>query len=314
MNQSEVNQPVLHQPVLLRQVIEVLDPQPGETYLDGTAGYGGHAAPILALLGLTGQAFLVDRDANATQALARRFGEGAVVIHADFLEAADRLLEEGRLVDMILLDLGVSSPQLDNAGRGFSFKADAPLDMRMDRSQSYTAADVVNRMSERELERIIRTYGEEPKARAVARALVAARPFATTGELAKVVRSAALKGDIDAATRTFQAIRIEVNGELDLLQAALPKLTKLLSSGGRLVIISFHSLEDRIVKQFFEYESRDCICPPKQPVCTCDHVAGLRKITVKPIVSDSDEIAINPRARSAKLRAAEKINKNKRRD
>ncbi len=303
-----------HQPVLLDQVIELLKPQKGEAYLDGTAGYGGHAAPIIELLGSTGDAILVDRDINATRALYERFGDHAEVMHADYLEGADRLLEEGRLVDMILLDLGVSSPQIDNAQRGFSFKADAPLDMRMDQSQSYSAADVVNRMSERDLERIIRAYGEEPKARAVARVIVESRPFGTTGELAKAIRGVALRGDIDAATRTFQAIRIEVNGELDQLAAALPKLTKLLSTGGRLAVISFHSLEDRIVKQFFDQESRDCICPAKQPVCTCDHVAILQKITAKPVVGDSTEIAINPRARSAKLRAAEKINKNKRRD
>jgi 16S rRNA (cytosine1402-N4)-methyltransferase len=295
-----------HQPVLLKQVLEALHPKSGEAYLDGTAGYGGHAAPIIEEIGPKGQAILVDRDANAIQVLSDRFGDSANIIHADFLEAADRLLEEGQLVDMILLDLGVSSPQIDKAERGFSFRADAPLDMRMDQSQAYTADDVVNKLPEKQLEKIIRTYGEEPKARAVARAIVAARPIKTTGELAKVVRTAALKGDIDAATRTFQAIRIEVNGELDQLQEALPKLTKLLSLGGRLAIISFHSLEDRIVKQFFESESRDCICPPKQPVCTCGHVASLKKLTTKPLLGDSTEIATNPRARSAKLRAAEK--------
>ncbi|GAC1369514.1 MAG: 16S rRNA (cytosine(1402)-N(4))-methyltransferase RsmH [Candidatus Saccharimonadales bacterium] len=302
-----------HQPVLLDQVISVLAPKPGETYLDGTAGYGGHAAPIIDLLGPNGRAILVDRDANAIRVLSERFSDQEI-IHADFLEGADRLLEEGQLVDLILLDLGVSSPQIDNPDRGFSFKADAPLDMRMDQSQSYTADDLVNQMSERDLERIIRTYGEEPKARAVAKMIVAARPIHTTGQLARVVRKAALKGDIDAATRTFQAIRIEVNGELDQLSEALPKLAKLLSLGGRFAIISFHSLEDRIVKQFFDLESRDCICPPKQPVCTCGHVASLKKLTSKPVLADPTEIAINPRARSAKLRAAEKINKNKRRD
>jgi len=304
----------LHQPVLLDQIVRVLSPKIGETYLDGTAGYGGHAAAILNRVGANGQAILMDRDANAIRHLSERFGDRVEIVHADFLEGAKRLLEEGKLVDMILLDLGVSSPQIDNAERGFSFRADAFLDMRMDQSQSYTAADVVNRMRETELERIIRAYGEEPKARAVAKAIVGGRPFATTAELAKVVRGVALRGDIDAATRTFQAIRIEVNGELDQLDEALPIFTKLLSLGGRLAIISFHSLEDRIVKQFFEYESRDCICPPKQPVCTCTHVATVRKITTKPITADSTEIAINPRARSAKLRAVEKINKNKRRD
>ncbi len=303
-----------HQPVLLESVLAVLAPKIGETYLDGTAGYGGHAAAVIDRTEASGQAILVDRDINAIRYLSERFGDAAKIIHADFLEGAERLLEEGNQVDMILLDLGVSSPQIDNPDRGFSFKADAPLDMRMDRSQSYSAAEVVNRMREQELVRVLQDYGEEPKARAVAKAIVASRPFETTGELARVVRTVALKGDIDAATRTFQAIRIEVNGELTQLEQALPILTKLLSFGGRLAIISFHSLEDRIVKQFFDQESRDCICPPKQPVCTCDHVASVQKITTKPIMADSTEIAINPRARSAKLRAVEKINKNKRRD
>ena len=270
-----------HHPVLLHQVVELLHPQKGEAYLDGTAGYGGHSAAILDRIGPAGQMILVDRDA----------------------------LEEGTLVDMILLDLGVSSPQFDNTERGFSFKADAPLDMRMDQSQRLTAADVVNRYQERELERVIRQYGEEPKARGVARAIVAGRPFTTTTQLAKVVRKYAVKpSDIDAATKTFQAIRIEVNQELSEIELALPILVKLLAPGGRLAVISFHSLEDRIVKQFFDLESRDCICPPKQPICTCGHKRILQKLTAKPITADSDEIAINPRARSAKLRAAEKIN------
>lgn len=304
-----------HQPVLRDQVVQVLNPKKGELYLDCTAGYGGHAAVVLDRLGNDGRAILVDRDAHATQALSDRFGDRVEIIHASYLEAAERLLEGGTYVDMILLDLGVSSPQLDNPERGFSFKADAALDMRMDQSQSLTAADIVNHTPVQELERIIRVYGEEPKARAVARAIVQARPFDSTAKLAKIVRGSALRGgDIDAATRTFQAIRIAVNAELDQLQEALPVLTKLLVPGGRLAVISFHSLEDRLVKQFFDYESRDCICPPKQPVCTCDHVASLEKLTAKPIMGDSTEIASNPRARSAKLRAAEKINKNKRRD
>jgi 16S rRNA (cytosine1402-N4)-methyltransferase len=266
-------------------------------------------------IGPDGSAILVDRDAHATQALADRFGDAAEIMHCSYLEAANRLFEDGRLVDMILLDLGVSSPQFDNADRGFSFKADAPLDMRMDQSQPVTAEMVVNRSSMPELERIIREYGEEPKARAVAKAIIAMRPITTTAKLAQVVRKAALGGgDIDPATRTFQAIRVEVNSELTQLADALPVLTKILAPGGRLAVISFHSLEDRIVKQFFDTESRDCICPPKQPVCTCGHVASVFKITSKPVTADSDEIAINPRARSAKLRAAEKINKNKRRD
>jgi 16S rRNA (cytosine1402-N4)-methyltransferase len=305
----------LHQPVLQDQVVQVLAPQKRESYLDCTAGYGGHAALVTERLGSNGRVILVDRDARAVQALSERFGDLVEIIHESYLDAAKRLLEDGTLVDMILLDLGVSSPQIDNAERGFSFKADAPLDMRMDQSQSLTAAEVVNHTHVRELERIIREYGEEPKARAVARVIVANRPFTSTGQLAKVVRRAALREvDIDNATRTFQAIRIEVNAELQQLEEALPVLAKLLVPGGRLAVISFHSLEDRIVKQFFDQESRDCICPPKQPICTCGHVASLVKLTPKPITADSNEIAINPRARSAKLRAAEKINKNKRRD
>jgi len=304
-----------HQPVLLAPVIDVLRPAKGEVYLDGTAGYGGHAAAIADHIGSRGRLILVDRDANAIKELAERFGDHAEPIHASFLTAAHRLLEDGALVDMILLDLGVSSPQIDNAERGFSFKYDAPLDMRMDQSQSLTAEMVVNKYAQRELERIIREYGEEPKARAVARAIVAGRPFKTTVQLAKVVRRYAVKpADIDAATKTFQAIRIEVNGELDEIHEALPLMLKLLAPGGRLAVISFHSLEDRLVKQFIDQESRDCLCPPKQPICTCGHTASLRKITTKPITGDSTEIAINPRARSAKLRAAEKINKHQKED
>jgi 16S rRNA (cytosine1402-N4)-methyltransferase len=304
-----------HQPVLLSEAVQVLAPKSGEAYLDGTAGFGGHATVVLEHLGETGRVILVDRDLQAVRHLRQRFGDRALIIRASFLEAAQRLLEDGTLVDMVLLDLGVSSPQFDNPERGFSFKADTALDMRMDQSQALTAQDVVNRWSGSELERILRTFGEEPKARAVARAIVQGRPFATTGELAKVVRRVAFHtSDIDPATRTFQAIRIAVNDELRQLEEALPILVRLLAPGGRIGVISFHSLEDRIVKQFFDRETRDCICPPKQPICTCGHTASLVKITRSPVMADTDELAFNPRARSAKLRAAEKINKNKRRD
>jgi 16S rRNA (cytosine1402-N4)-methyltransferase len=303
-----------HTPVLLDQVVQVLNPQPGESYLDGTAGYGGHAAAIMGRIGGEGRAILVDRDAHAIQELAQQFGETAELLHTSFLDAADRLQRDGSLLDMILLDLGVSSPQVDSASRGFSFRMDAPLDMRMDQSQALTAGDIVNRWPVERLARMIHENGEEPRYRAVARAIVQARPIARTTELAKAVRRvAAVTGDIDTATRTFQALRIEVNNELGQLRAALPKLGRMLAPGGRMAVISFHSLEDRIVKQFIDTESRDCICPPKQPVCTCEHEASLVKITVKPLTATEKEIAFNPRARSAKLRAAEKINKNKRR-
>ena len=304
-----------HHPVLLNQVIQVLDAQEGESYLDVTAGYGGHAEAVQKLIGADGRMILVDRDAHAIQSLSEKLGDAVEVIHDNYLDAAERLREDGTLVDMILLDLGVSSPQFDNPERGFSFKLEAPLDMRMDQSQKKTADEVINKMAPRDLERIIRDFGEEPKAREVARAIAAARPITTTTKLAAVVRKAAYHTtEIDPATRTFQALRIEVNEELEQLEEALPVLARLLTPGGRIAAISFHSLEDRIVKQFFDRESRDCICPPKQPICTCGHVAILTKITNKPITADPDEIAFNPRARSAKLRAAEKINKNKRRD
>jgi 16S rRNA (cytosine1402-N4)-methyltransferase len=303
-----------HIPVMLQKVIEVLQPRKGESYLDATAGYGGHAAAVLALTGPEAPAILVDRDAEAARALARRFGERARVLRESYAEAAQRLGEDGTMVDLILMDLGVSSPQFDVPERGFSFAHDGPLDMRMNRSASLTAADIVNKWPEAELARVLREYGEEPKARAVARSIARARPFGTTTGLAKVVRRSALGGgDIDAATRTFQALRIAVNDELAELERALPRLTRMLNPGGRIAVISFHSLEDRIVKRWFDFESRDCVCPPKQPVCTCGHVASVFKINSKPLTADQKEIANNPRARSAKLRAAEKINKNKRR-
>jgi 16S rRNA (cytosine1402-N4)-methyltransferase len=300
-----------HLPVLLDDVVRILDPKPGQVYLDGTAGYGGHAAAISELIEPKGRMILVDRDAAAIRALHERFDGSTEIIHASYIDAADRLAEDGTLADLILLDLGVSSPQLDHAERGFSFKADAPLDMRMDQSQSVTAADVVNSYAQRDLERIIREYGEERHARAVARTIVESRPITTTVELAKVIRSVVGKsGDIDPATRTFQAIRIEVNTELEMLAETLPKLVRLLTPGGRLAVITFHSLEDRIVKQFFDRESRDCICPPKQPICTCGHSVTLKKLLSKPINGSTND-AFNPRARSAKLRAAEKITQKK---
>jgi 16S rRNA (cytosine1402-N4)-methyltransferase len=296
-----------HQPVLLDDVVQVLNPQKGQIYLDATAGFGGHAGAILDRLSPNGQAILVDRDAMAIRALKERFGETVDILHDSYLEAAERLANDGTLVDLILLDLGVSSPQLDRAERGFSFKADAPLDMRMDQSQPLTAAEVVNSYPERELERIIRDYGEEHRARAVAKAIVASRPLQTTKQLATVIRRVVgPSGDIDGATRTFQALRIEVNSELSQLEEALPRLCRLLVPGGRIAVITFHSLEDRIVKQFFDRESRDCICPPKQPICTCGHHATLKKLLSKPIAGSIND-AINPRARSAKLRAAEKL-------
>ncbi len=296
-----------HQPVLLDDVVRLLDPKLGEAYLDATAGYGGHTQAIIDNIG-KGRAILVDRDRDAVQSLNRQFGNRVEVIHDSFLAAAVRLEAEGNLFDMILLDLGVSSPQLDEADRGFSFTS-KNLDMRMDQRQELTAADVVNGYNERDLADVIYRYGEEHKSWSVASAIVRNRPITSAEQLARVVRSA-VKGKslTDPATRTFQAIRIEVNEELSMLSEVLPVLVRLLVPGGRLAVISFHSLEDRIVKQYFDRESRDCICPPEQPVCTCDHVATIAKLTKKPVLGKTND-ANNPRARSAKLRAAVKINK-----
>lgn len=292
-----------HTPVLLAQTMALLNPKEGESYLDGTAGFGGHAAAVVERIGDEASVVLVDRDEYATQSLTEKFGDRVEIIHSDYLAAAELLKEQGRVFDLILLDVGVSSPQIDQAERGFSFRSDANLDMRMDQSQSLTAADIVNTWKQEDLANVIYEYGEERRSRAVARAIVAARPITSTKQLADVVRSVVHKGasKIDPATRTFQAIRIAVNNELDQLAKSLPLLVDLLSAGGRLAVISFHSLEDRIVKQFFDTESKDCVCPPRTLVCICDHTATVIKLTKKPIVADLSDS--NPRARSAKLRA-----------
>ena len=296
-----------HIPVLLDKVVEILDPNPGETYFDGTAGFGGHAQAIKSKIG-EGRMILVDRDQHAVKELEGRFGKQAEIWPIDYASAVSNLTEQGRKVDMVLLDLGVSSPQLDVADRGFSFNNDGPLDMRMDQNQIETAADIINNTKENELANIIYRYGEERKSRRVAKAIVENRPLETTKQLADVVsKVVGRSGDIHPATRTFQAIRIYLNEELDQLEKSLPSIVEILNPGGRLVIISFHSLEDRIVKDFLNKESRDCICPPEQPVCNCNHQATLKKITKKPISGQED--AFNPRARSAKLRAAVKLNK-----
>jgi 16S rRNA (cytosine1402-N4)-methyltransferase len=302
-----MTQPDNHIPVLKDQVVSLLSPTAGDIYFDGTAGFGGHAGAIAPLVGDDGHLILVDRDRQATEHLRKLFGQRAEIIRRDYATAAAELREDGRLVDMVLLDLGVSSPQLDNPERGFSFQSEGPLDMRMDQSAPLTAADVINRMPQAELADIIYRYGEERHSRRIARALIQHRPFTTTKQVADLIIGTVgwRKGDIHPATRTFQALRIYVNAELEQLETALPDLVALLKPGGRIAVISFHSLEDRIVKEFFNRESKDCICPPEQPVCTCNHVASLTKLTKKAITGSDD--TFNPRARSAKLRAAVKI-------
>jgi 16S rRNA (cytosine1402-N4)-methyltransferase len=288
----------IHVPVLLQEVLGCLDPKSGQSYLDLTAGYGGHFAAILERTAAPDKAVLVDRDDNAVQALRKRFGDKTDIRHIEFLSALEQLASEGRRFDMILADLGVSSPHIEDSGRGFSFKQAGPLDMRMDRRQEVSAADLVNGASHEELKRILTQYGEEPHAARIAAAIIAARPINDTAELAAIIaRAAGFKarhGKIHPATKSFQAIRIAVNQELDQLQRGLPLMLDLLSPGGRLAIISFHSLEDRIVKQFLAEHSGK------------GYDAEMELLTKKPISASHEEIVSNPRARSAKLRASRK--------
>ncbi|MEX0881761.1 MAG: 16S rRNA (cytosine(1402)-N(4))-methyltransferase RsmH [Candidatus Saccharimonadales bacterium] len=285
----------IHQPVLLKEVLDYLQPKHSESYLDVTAGYGGHAEAVLARSG-TPKAVLVDRDSEAIEALKKRFAKpGAKIVHQDFLTASRELAREGRRFDMILADLGVSSPHLESATRGFSIKSPGPLDMRMDRRQQLTADQIVNSASEAELARILTEYGEEPKARQIARRIIAARPVKSTSQLAALVaRAWHGKSRIHPATRVFQALRIAVNDELNQLGLSLPIWLELLAPGGRLAVISFHSLEDRLVKRFLaEHQA-------------AEYGGQLRILTKKPVVARDEEIVSNPRARSAKLRAAVK--------
>ena len=293
----------LHQPVLLPEVLHVLAPKQDESYLDLTAGYGGHAGAVLDATGVPSKAVLVDRDENAIAELRPFVGHGATLLHTDFYQAAQQLAGEGRRFDMILLDLGVSSPQLDRAERGFSIVQAGPLDMRMDAREPRTAADLVNKMSEAELADLIYKYGEEPKSRQIAKAIVRDRPFTTTDQLAATVANATRWGRsrIHPATRTFQALRIALNRELELLEQTLALLPQLLAPGGRLAIISFHSLEDRIVKHFFK------------ELTEAGYEATFSSLTKKPISGATDDVH-NPRARSAKLRAVVKINIQKRKE
>lgn len=284
-----------HVPVLLQEVVELLAPKKGESYLDLTAGYGGHASAIIEKT--NGNAVLVDRDENAQEVLKSTFGsnERVTFVHMSFLQACQRLQKETDRYDMILADLGVSSPHLDNADRGFSLLADAPLDMRMDPRQELSAYDVVNTYSEDALTTILRDYGEEPKARQMARMIIASRPIERTIELAAIAKKVWPKySRSHPATRLFQAIRIEVNDELGQIEKALPIAVSLLKPAGRLGIITFHSLEDRIVKRFFKQMAGD------------RYDAELEEITSSPITASKNELVYNPRARSAKLRVVRK--------
>lgn len=302
-----------HQPVLYQAILEALRPEDGGRYIDGTVGAGGHAAGILAASAPSGLLLGLDVDPQALELAGQRladFGERARLARASYAQLAQQMAQQGwQVVDGIVLDLGASSMQFDRAERGFSFLRKGPLDMRFDPDATVTAADLVNGLPEESLADLLRQYGEERRARRIARAIVVARPLETTTELAGVVARAlrARRGGIHPATRTFQALRIAVNGELDNLEAALPQAVAALKPGGRLAVISFHSLEDRIVKQYMRRESQDCICPPEQPACTCGHTASIKEIIRRPVQPDEQEIEANPRARSARLRIAEKL-------
>ena len=288
----------MHEPVLLQEVITAMNPTSGERYLDATAGYGGHARQMLAHSNNYSESVLVDRDKAATDYLNTEFANtGVKIVRNDFYTAAEKLVQDGEQFDLILADLGVSSLHLNTASRGFSFAASGPLDMRMDQRQELTAEKIVNEWSAEQLEQILRNYGEEPKARRIANAIVANRPIATTSKLANIVaRTTGRWSGKHPATRTFQAIRIAVNDELRLLERVMPLWVALLRPGGRLGIISFHSLEDRLVKRFFLEHGGDRFD------------ATLSIVTKQPVVATTHEIAINPRSRSAKLRVAAKIN------
>ena len=305
-----------HKPVLLAPCIEALRIRPDGVYVDGTLGRAGHSMEIARRL-TTGRLICIDRDMAAIDAAKERLApylDRVTLVHSNFSELGDVLRQAGVAgADGMLFDLGVSSPQLDDGSRGFSYMQDAPLDMRMDTSAPLTANEVVNTWSGEELRGILYEYGEERYAPAIAKAIVRARetaPVATTLELVEIIKSAmppaALREKQHPAKRSFQAIRIAVNGELDALPPMLRAAVEGLNPGGRLAVITFHSLEDRIVKQTLRELARGCTCPPEFPVCVCGNKPKVRLVTRKPITADAAELADNPRARSAKLRVAEK--------
>jgi len=306
-----------HRPVLRREAVDWLSPKPGGVYVDGTLGAGGHAMEILKQSEPDGKLIGMDQDAEAVtrckMALAS-YGERVFIRQANFQNIGKVLSEAGYLaVDGVLLDLGISWYHLKTPERGFSFMLDGPLDMRMDRSSQQTAADLVNTLPRNELAKILFEYGEESRAGAIARAIEKARisgPITSTLQLAEIISSVFPPYShrrIHPATLTFQALRIAVNDEMGALNAGLDQIITHMKSGARLVVITFHSLEDRIVKQTFARAANDCICPPKMPVCSCGKKPELTILTRRPIKAGPEELEVNPSARSAKLRAAEKI-------
>ncbi|MCA9936534.1 MAG: 16S rRNA (cytosine(1402)-N(4))-methyltransferase RsmH [Ardenticatenaceae bacterium] len=301
-----------HIPVLYQEVLDLLRPLPNGRYIDGTVGAGGHTAGLLEKSAPTGRVLAFDRDPEAVlfaQEKLASFGKRVTFVNASYAEMGTLAPAHGfEQVDGILLDLGLSSRQLDDSERGFSFMREGPLDMRFDSTQGETAADLVNNLAEADLADIFWRYGEEKQSRKIARVVVQKRPFHTTTQLADTIAQAIRqRGRIHPATLVFQALRIAVNGELDAVENGVQTAVTLLKSGGRLAVISFHSLEDRFVKQYFRQLAQDCVCPPTQPVCTCDAHATVRLVTRKAVKATAVEIADNPRSRSARLRVIEKL-------
>ena len=307
-----------HKSVLLDETIEGLNIKPDGIYVDGTLGGGGHAYEVCRRLNNKGSFIGIDQDAAAIEAAGTRlsdFGERVTIIRSNYCDMKSRLHEKGiDKVDGIVLDLGVSSYQLDTADRGFSYRVDAPLDMRMDTRQTLSAKEIVNGYSEMDLFRIIRDYGEDKFAKNIAKHIVMARekgPIETTGQLAEIIRQSIpmkfQKMSGHPAKRTFQAIRIEVNGELAILDKTVDDMVASLNPGGRLCIITFHSLEDRIIKNAMKRHENPCVCPPEFPVCVCGKKPDGKVITRKPILPSDEELELNPRSRSAKLRILERI-------
>ncbi len=302
-----------HSPVLLQEALEALAVQPGGRYIDCTVGAGGHAEAVLGHSSPGGQLLGIDADPEATKVAKARleaYKDSCLLINESFVDLEAICIKYDFFpVHGILFDLGLSSLQLESSERGFSFQHDGPLDMRVSSRQKITAADIINTYSESELAHLIRTYGEESHSHRIARRIIQERPIKTTRELARMIERAlgGKRGRIHPATKTFQALRIAVNQELDNLETAIKQAINLIGFNGRLVIISYHSLEDRIVKRFMQQESKGCICPPGTPDCVCEHTARLKLITKKVVTPSSAEVQLNPRSRSAKLRAAERI-------
>jgi 16S rRNA (cytosine1402-N4)-methyltransferase len=301
-----------HISVLLSETLDALAVQPGGRYIDATLGGAGHAAAILEKASPGGQLLGIDADPEAISRAKEKlsaYGDSVLLVNDNFVNLQSICLKHDFYpVHGILFDLGLSSMQLEDMGRGFSFQHDDPLDMRFSPEQKITAADIVNKSPESRIAEILRTYGEEAHSQRIARAIVNARPISSTKQLASLIeRTLGHRGKIHPATKTFQALRIAVNQELEHLESVLKQALELLGYEGRLAVISYHSLEDRIVKQFLQKESRGCICPPEVPVCVCGHSPALKIINKKVITPSIAEIARNPRSRSAKMRVAERI-------